>query len=499
MHLVLASSSVRRATLGRRAGLVALLALLMLALPRPLLAHTHLVKSAPAAKSRLAAPPDAIRLWFSEAPEVAFTRVVLMGPAGNTIATGKVTQDPANHLLLSVAIPTTLAPGQYTVSWSTAAADGHPSRGTFTFTVLGGATATSPPAAPAGTQAGAPPASGATGAASPSAASGQQGAPGVTTPASTTTSTPAAFDTSSPLYVLVRAVSFVALLALLGVVAFHLLVLGTLRRTAALNGSTLDRASVRAARLGVIAAVALLVATVARLYAESYAVYGATGDPGMAQIRAMLGQTVWGLGWIIQAAATLVALVLFIAATRRNATAAWMLAALAVFVLAFTPALSGHAAASPHEKPLAIAIDGLHVLGAGGWLGTLLVVMAVGIPVALGLGAQRGRAIADVVNAFSPLALTFAGLTAATGIINAWLRLGTLPALWESSYGRTLIVKLVVLSLVVATGAYNWRRVRPSLGDEAGTLRIRRSASVELIIGLVVVIVTAVLVAPPPP
>lgn len=475
-----------------------LLALLMLALPRPLLAHTHLVKSAPAAKSRLAAPPDAIRLWFSEAPEVAFTRVVLMGPAGDTISTGKVTQDPANHLLLSVAIPTTLAPGQYTVSWSTAAADGHPSRGTFTFTVLGGASATSPSAAPpAGTQAGAPPASGATGASSPSAASGQQGTPGTTTPASTSTST--AFGTSSPLYVLVRAVSFVALLALLGVVAFHLLVLGTLRRNAALNGSTLDRASARAAWLGAIAAVALLIATVARLYAESYAVYGATGDPGMAQFRVMLGQTVWGLGWIIEAAAAVVALVLFIAATRRNATAAWSLAALAVLVLAFTPALSGHAAASPHAKPLAIAIDGLHVLGAGGWLGTLLVVMTVGIPVALGLGAQRGRAIADIVNAFSPLALTFAGLTAATGIINAWLRLGTLPALWESSYGRTLIVKLVVLSLVVATGAYNWRRVRPSLGDEAGTLRIRRSASVELVIGLVVVIVTAVLVATPTP
>ncbi|HEX6966911.1 MAG TPA: CopD family protein, partial [Gemmatimonadaceae bacterium] len=373
-----------------------------------------------------------------------------------------------------------------------------PSHGSFTFTVLGGSSATSTPTAPAaGAHPGAPPAAGAPSpAAQPSTPSATQPEP-TSTPAST--SAPAAFGTSSPLYVLVRAVSFVALLALLGIIAFHLFVLGTLRRTAAFDVSTLRRAKARAAWLGTVAAIALLIATVARLYAESYAVYGATGDPGFAEMRTILGHTMWGLGWMIQAAVTLIALVLFVVAARRSATAAWTLATIAVVVLAFTPALSGHAAASPHRKPLAIAIDGLHVLGAGGWLGTLLVVMVVGIPVALTLGTRRGRAIADLVNAFSPLALAFAGLTAATGIINAWLRLGTLPELWQSSYGRTLIVKLLVLSLVIATGVYNWRRVRPSLGDEAGALRIRRSASVELVIGLVVIIVTAVLVAMPTP
>lgn len=74
-----------------------------------------------------------------------------------------------------------------------------------------------------------------------------------------------------------------------------------------------------------------------------------------------------------------------------------------------------------------------------------------------------------------------------------------MPALWQSRYGRTLLLKLAVLAGVAATGFYNWRRVRPALGDELGTARLRRSSAIELPIGLAVLLVTAVLVATPPP
>lgn len=168
--------------------------------------------------------------------------------------------------------------------------------------------------------------------------------------------------------------------------------------------------------------------------------------------------------------------------------------------LAFTPAMSGHAVASPEWRPAAILADALHVMGAGGWLGSLLFVVAVGVPAALRLPEDaRGPAVADLVNAFSPTALILAGVTGATGIFAAWLHLGSLPALWETVYGRTLLVKLAVLSVVAGTGAYNWLRVRPALGDVRGARRIRRSAGVELVVGLLVLAVTAVLVATPPP
>ena len=55
------------------------------------------------------------------------------------------------------------------------------------------------------------------------------------------------------------------------------------------------------------------------------------------------------------------------------------------------------------------------------------------------------------------------------------------------------------LLLVLAAGFYNWRRVRPRLGDDAGTRTLRLTSAVELIGGALVVIATAMLVATPLP
>ena len=144
--------------------------------------------------------------------------------------------------------------------------------------------------------------------------------------------------------------------------------------------------------------------------------------------------------------------------------------------------------------------DGLHVLGAGGWLGSLLAVLAVGIPVAMRLGREeRGPAVAVLVQAFSPAALGFAALVTATGVLSAVFHLGSFADLWQSTYGRTLLLKIGVLSLVFGTGAYNWLRVKPALGDDEGPRRLRRSAGFEVTVGAAVLLVTAVLVATPPP
>jgi putative copper export protein len=56
-----------------------------------------------------------------------------------------------------------------------------------------------------------------------------------------------------------------------------------------------------------------------------------------------------------------------------------------------------------------------------------------------------------------------------------------------------------VVALVALTGAYNWRRLLPSLGQETGTRRLQRSARVEVAIAIVVLIITAILVATSPP
>jgi len=147
---------------------------------------------------------------------------------------------------------------------------------------------------------------------------------------------------------------------------------------------------------------------------------------------------------------------------------------------------------------LAILADGLHIIGASGWLGSLLILLAAGIPAAMRLETDhRGRAVADLVNAFSPTALAFAGLTASAGVFAAWLHLGTIPALWQTDYGKTLLVKIALLAIVMATGAYNFLYVKPRLGKLEGVKSIRRSATIEVAVAAVVLLVTAVLVATP--
>jgi copper transport protein len=82
-----------------------------------------------------------------------------------------------------------------------------------------------------------------------------------------------------------------------------------------------------------------------------------------------------------------------------------------------------------------------------------------------------------------------------TGLFATWLHVGAPSALWQTDYGRTLLIKLALLGTVFGTGAYNWRRLRPALGDEAGATRLRRSATVEIAAGVLVLLATAVLVA----
>ena len=60
-------------------------------------------------------------------------------------------------------------------------------------------------------------------------------------------------------------------------------------------------------------------------------------------------------------------------------------------------------------------------------------------------------------------------------------------------------IKIGVLTVVFGTGAYNWLRVRPALGTQSAAGRLRRSAVLELTVGAIVLAVTAVLVATPPP
>ena len=95
--------------------------------------HLHLVKSAPAANARVAAAPDSIRLWFSQAPELKLTSVKVTGPGNAAIPLAPLAK--GDSALVVAAVKAKMAAGAYTVTWRTMSKDGHVVRGTFAFRV----------------------------------------------------------------------------------------------------------------------------------------------------------------------------------------------------------------------------------------------------------------------------------------------------------------------------------------------------------------------------
>lgn len=110
----------------------ALAIVLALGLAATVSAHMKLARSQPDANATLSAPPAAVKIWFTQMPDAAVSRLKLEGPAG-PVALGKA--EVARDKSLSAAVEGTVDDGTYTVSWQAAGDDGHLQKGTFTFTV----------------------------------------------------------------------------------------------------------------------------------------------------------------------------------------------------------------------------------------------------------------------------------------------------------------------------------------------------------------------------
>jgi copper transport protein len=430
-----------------------------LAMPVLLWAHARLTRSDPAANARLEVAPTAIRLWFSEAPEVPLSSITLKDSTGAVVRLAAIRRgDTTASIEAPILDP--LEGGRYVVWWRVAGSDGHPITGSFSFVSAGTVV------------------------------------PLDTTPAQTHP------DASDPLsgnaaesaaYVAARAVGFGGLLVVIGAVVFYYLVLGRFI-LADIDRTTISR---RLASTGAVAAVVALVSAAARLVLQWQML---NVDPAAARIHlsVMTMETQWGTAWVIQAVALLVVLGAFSLA-RGEARSAWAVAGVASIVMAASPALGGHAAANADSYFVSVFADTLHVLGASAWLGSLFCLLVVAVPVLATRADDGWQSIASLVNIFSPVALGAASLVLVTGLVTAWMRLGAVGPLWTTGYGRTLLIKIALLIGVAGVGAYNWQRVRPALGTASATARLRNSAFTELALGVVVIVVTAVLVALPTP
>ena len=221
-------------------------------------------------------------------------------------------------------------------------------------------------------------------------------------------------------------------------------------------------------------------------------------EPGEAMTREIfdlvLFESTWGHNWQVQAlAAGLTLLLVLLVRTT------WMLVPLAILTVILSP-LTGHAIENPWGTAIGVALHALHLLGGGMWIGTLFLVLAAGYGGTRAMAPDgRHSLIARLVHAYSPVALAGVGTAVVAGLVLALGYLESFSALWSTGYGRVLIIKTLLLGGTAAIGAYNWQLVRPRLGKEDSSVRLYRSATLELVIGALLLGATSVLVALPAP
>ncbi len=99
-------------------------------------AHALLVRADPQPNSELTQPPDSLQFWFSEPLEETFTGARILDVAGAEMPTGAPQFDPADPTHLTLPLET-IEPGVYTVVWQTlSSVDGHERVGSFPLTIL---------------------------------------------------------------------------------------------------------------------------------------------------------------------------------------------------------------------------------------------------------------------------------------------------------------------------------------------------------------------------
>ncbi len=467
--------------------------------PQPVAAHANLVRSEPAAGSVLDQAPSQVQLWFSEAVELKLSDVRLLDGSGKVVNRESVRPVLGDPLALVLPLPE-LSPGVYTVVWRvTSAVDGHTTSGTVPFSV------------------------------------GAPGAPGVAPPLQATQQAP-------PVQVLPVAIRWLELLGGMGAaggLAFMPLVwqpalvrmaaqVGGARRTSSRERRRRRRSEGRAPEQasfdlpGVLAAayqaalhlvrVAWAVWLIASLlayldYAAKTAgttLVGALGGP----VLTVLG-TRYGTLLLIRVVllATLGAILWAPAAGPWRWWAGVALAAAALL----TRSLTAHAAALP-QATAGLLFDWVHLVAAAVWVGGLaqLALAAPGVQRRLD-ERWRPQTLAQIIPRFSLVAGLAVLVLTVTGLVQAAWLAGAIEALWSTTYGLALALKLALLLPMLALAAFHLLRISPRLRtlvrqrsaqalEDAAALaeRFRLSVTLEAAAGVALVLAVAFLTILPP-
>ena len=242
----------------------------------------------------------------------------------------------------------------------------------------------------------------------------------------------------------------------------------------------------RAAVLGAVALVAAVPFRIARLGGGLDALRD--NDVLMSALRGPIG-----ISTAVTANALLVVAVLVDRRVPRWLSLAFALVALAGF------SIEGHTRATERRWAM-IASDVVHLAAGAIWLGGI-----VALVVAFRTSTETGT-LATIVRRFSDSALITVGVVAVTGVIMAWIILPSVDALTSTGYGLALVLKVALVVVVIALGAFNRFRLVPAVDGRAGSPErdsgtrrwLRTVVLAELVVLLVAVGVTAVMVTRSP-
>ena len=415
--------------------LLAAVAALLLLPASAALAHASLDNSVPASGATLVESPPQIVLDFDEPVETALGFIRLFSSDGARTSLPALGRDAADSSIVRVDVPR-LDDDTYVVTYRVVSVDGHAVDGALTFQVGEG-----------------PRVDVADLVAEALADTGRN-------------------DVVANATRVVRLVGYLALgLALAG--AFFVL-----------GGSVVASFGRRLRRLTAVGAGVLAAASVALLALQGAVLDG--GGLGAAFRWSTIGDvsdTRVGHALVarIIVAALLGAAVIATTRTTRAEPAARFFAVLGFVALPLTYSFAGHAGAvSP--AAVSVAVSMLHVACVATWFGGL-VLLSVCVPM---------RTV-PTVKWFSQRAAVLVGLAVVTGVVQSLLIVDDIGGLLDITYGKTLVTKVAIVGVMLLSAAVVRRRFLDS-----GVERLRSALVVEAVVGLLVLGVTAGLVAETP-
>jgi len=432
--------SCRSTAIARRVSVVIVAVLAVLALPSVASAHASLDGSTPSASSVVPESPDEIVLDFDETVEPRLGSLKLFDDDGREVEVGELVRDTSDESIVR-ALVTALADGPYVVVWRVTSSDGHPVTGAIPFEV------------------------------------------GDVSTGSTTDLLADVVGSLSPdrsLGFAIGILRFFSLLALVVLIGFLV--------------TTVEGELIRHRRSRTITALCLvsLVATAIGILVLQgpYTTNGDWGDVMSVALITDVVSTRLGTALTVRLALVLLLAALFAPALLRRRNALWSnVISLSVVGLVLTFSASGHASARP-SPVLLVALDAVHLLGVGAWIGALLAAIVLGADL-FDAGPTMGEV--RLIDRLSRIFTWAMPIVVVTGAVQAWMLVEDRSNILDTTYGRAFIAKVILVALAVALGTGIRRRI--TRGDQTS---VKRALMFEGIVACIVLGLAAVMVSNAP-